>query len=593
MLYVKQKLNKIKVSILDWLKDNLSAIKRYSTLGGLVLILWILVFYFANSKSCTFSFITKDIDSLRTLISSIFQGLSAFFAIIVSVSLLVTQLAYGAFSPRLMPNFLRNKTLVTVTLLFVGALSLNLFLLAYLTPQTVSVLLPVIFIDLVVSLIAIIAVIPASFELFNLAHPIRIGWSLIERFDARYFEAVSFKSKDLIDDSLPLLQSVTVKSIKEADTDFALRIIVSFDDTLSKHMNEANAKSFADYFSSYIRKVSISASEQNEERLLIELMFMNEELESKAMESSGYLSNSWASYNGSTFVGNIIYIIELAIKNRQPKVVGMCFGALHRLRKKAVSLLPPDNEISTFILGDHFRNKKEGEPNITGEHRRNEHIFEYIQRTYFDINATLASIALEHSPRSMGSFIREMYSDHYPFADLEEVEYDKHKKAIKRIAYSGLYNLTRITRTALKEGVNLADEVASGLHSPNHHLLKVDPKLVEGHIDVLGHLLIESIQYDMYDADPESTIYSTGVVLRSFSRPNAPDKITIKLLNHLEKALEILTRKQGEYPSPLFDKIKKNLCEEIATAKNWHKSSDAIKNKVDAILAKYPDDIES
>lgn len=554
-------------------------------LFGIVLGCWALVAYLSNLGTCDFILITDDIDSLRTLVASAFQGLAAFFAIIVSVSLLVTQLAYGTFSPRLMPNFLKNKTLVITSFLFIGALSLNLFLLAYLSQETIHALQPIILLDLVVSLVAIVAVIPASFQLFNLAHPMTVGWDLIQRFNSRYFSEVPFKSKDATDSSLPLLQSLTIKSIKEADTDFALRLIGSFENAVSKHITETNAKDFANYFGGYIRKVATTASELNEEQLLIQLMYMNEELEEKAMVSDNYLLSSWSSFRGSTFVGNIAFIIELGIKNRHPNVVGMALGAQHRLRNKAVLKLAPDSEISTFILGEYFRNKNEGKPDITDQHRNNEHIYEYIQKTYFDVNSRFASTALETSPRSTERFVREIYSHYYAFADLPNRT--QHNEAIERIIYGDLYRLTRITRTALKEGVNLADEVATGLQEMGHYLIEIDPKLVEGHIDILGHLLIESIQHDMYDADPDSIIYSTGVVLRTFSRP-APDNLTIKLLGHLDKALSILTRKHKEYPSPLYEKMKKELYDEIETAKKWHEASVEIKTKIDLILGKYP-----
>ncbi len=583
-----KKYEEITSSVTKWVKNNALEIKKYLIPFGVVVICWAIVTFLANTQSCHVIFITDDLDSLRTLIASAFQGLAAFFAIIVSVSLLVTQLAYGTFSPRLMPNFLENKVLVTTGLLFIGALSLNLFILAYLSPETVEVLQTIILVTLATSVLAIIAVVPASFALFKLAHPMTVGWNLIRRFDSRYFDAVPFKSDKAIDSSLPLLQSLTIKAIKEADTDFAKRLIGSFDDTLSKHFSVANAKKFSDYFGSYIRKVAITASELDEEQLLIQLMYMNEELEEKAMASDQYLLDSRSSHNGSTFVGNIAFIIELSIKNRHHHVVGMALGALHRLRNKVILRLSPDNEMSSFILGEHFRSKKDGKPNITDQHRKNEYIFEYIQRTYFSINIGFATTALEHNPRSVERFIREISSHRYSFSDLANK--DQHREAIKRIAYNDLYNLVRITRSALKANVNLADCIATDLQEADDYLLEIDTNLVEGYIDILGHLIIESIQYDMYDADPDSIIYSTGVVLRSFSKPNAPDEITVRLLNHLDKALEVLAKKQDKYPSPLYEKMRNKLCDEISTAKNWHKESVEIGMKVDTILKKFNPD---
>jgi hypothetical protein len=579
----------IKEKIKKYLKINLPPKKRILILISVATVVWGLFFYFAYFEKCRFYFLTKDIDSLRVLISSIFQGLSTFFAIVISISLLVTQLTYGTFSPRLMPDFLKNRILVITSSLFIGALILNILLLSLLSPQTIDSLIPIILIDLIISMMAIIFIIPASLELFNLVNPMYIGHDLMRRFNESYFKSISAKRRDSLDNTLPLLQTITVKFIKEADTDMALRLIGSFEEKISKNINEGNYKIFADYFGSYIKKVSLLASEQNEEQILRQLMFMNEELEKKAMGSNQYLLDSWRCFKGFTFFGNIIFLIELAIKNKQPEVISMCLGSLYRLRKEAVSILPIDTEISDFIRRKHYINKdSEKEPKITDTQRNNGYIFEHIQKTYFDIDSELASIALEYYPQSSKRFIRNIYDHHYPFTDSEE-KYTNHKMALERIIYSDLYNTTRITRTALKKGINLADEIASVLHFPSDHLLRLDYKILEGHINILGHLFIESIKYDMYDSDPESTIYSIGVVLRSFSGPEAPDDITIKLLEYLDKALNILVKKQAEYPSPLFDRIKENLLEEIETAKKWHKSSEKIKEKVGNILSRYED----
>src|SRR3989338_1186085 len=116
-------------------------------LSLLVIALWCLSLYFLNRGVIDFQWFVSNVDSLRATFGSIFQGLAAFFAIVISVSLLVAQLAYGSFSPRLMPNFLKNRAFLTVVFLFVGALSLNVIILSNLTDQTLPSLTPIVILD--------------------------------------------------------------------------------------------------------------------------------------------------------------------------------------------------------------------------------------------------------------------------------------------------------------------------------------------------------------------------------------------------------------------------------------------------------------
>src|SRR3989344_4136673 len=164
-------------------------------LSVLVLALWCISFLSLNLNGEVLRWFVSDVESLRALLASIFQGLAAFFAIVISVSLLVAQLAYGSFSPRLMPNFLKNRAFLTVVFLFIGTLSLNAILLSILTEQTVSNLIPLILFNLVLSLVALVSVIPASFILLHSAHPMKIGWDLVEQFNGEYFKKISLNGR--------------------------------------------------------------------------------------------------------------------------------------------------------------------------------------------------------------------------------------------------------------------------------------------------------------------------------------------------------------------------------------------------------------
>lgn len=557
-------------------------------LGLLVITLWVASLYFLNRGTTDFQWFIYNVDALRATFGSIFQGLAAFFAIVISVSLLVAQLAYGSFSPRLMPNFLKNRAFLAVVFLFVGTLSFNAILLSIITEQTVLNLVPLILFNLVLSLTAIVSVIPASFILLHSAHPMKIGRDLIEQFNDKYFNQISLDGRRGVpdDDDLPLLQSLIVKSLREADTDYAQRLLGSFCERVEDHISDDNAVVFAGYFDSFFKKVAFIASQENEEGTLQQLVFANEALEKKVGSSKKYLSDSDTRYEAS-FARNILYIIELSIKNRHNRTLGLAQGAMWRLQEALTPSIPPDNEIATFRTVFHFRNKEGVEKSQnTGEHYRNERIYEYIVGVFFESNVALATETLRlHNAEAIHHFVRDIFRSRYT---LEKLNQSTHKEVIKHIAYSEFFNLSRLSRLIAKSNVSIADDIAIGVHEARDFYLKVDPKLAESYIDLLGQLLIETTEREVPSSDPTATFYWAGVALRMFLN-SAPPELPIKLLGYFEKVLDIIKKKQNVSSSPILNKMKETICEEIASVRKYEDVDKTVLEKANTILARFPE----
>src|SRR3989339_572278 len=158
----------------------------------LIFVLWysmILISNFHNTDS--WFLFTADSESLRSLLISAFQGLASFFAITISVSLLVTQLAFGSFSPRLISSFFKNKIFLISSFLFLFSLSLNFILLSILQDSTVHKLIPFVVIDLILTIITLISIVPTTLELLISIDPKKIGLDLIKKFDPNYFKNIS------------------------------------------------------------------------------------------------------------------------------------------------------------------------------------------------------------------------------------------------------------------------------------------------------------------------------------------------------------------------------------------------------------------
>jgi hypothetical protein len=552
----------------------------------MVLVIWCFSILLLNKGTTYFQWFITDVEGLRVTLGSIFQGLASFFAIVVSVSLLVAQLAHGSFSPRLMPNFLRDRTFLSFVFLFIGTLTLNAILLSLLTEENAYLLIPLILLDLILSTASFISVIPVSFALLNSAHPMKIGWDLIERFNGKYFEGIYQNgTRDFIDDiNLPPLQSLIIKSLREADTDYAQKLIGSLRAKLEGHITDDNAVSFANYFDSFFKKISFVASQENEEGVLQQIVFTNEALEKKAAKSKKYLSDTDTRYEAS-FARNILFVIELCIKNRHDRTLGLAQGAMWRLQEAIITSIPPDNEIADFRTILHLRHKNRPETNNQDIHYANERIFEYIKGVYFSSNSIMAIEALrQHNSEALHHFTRDIFRSRHSLGKLGK---STHREVIHRIAYSEFFNLSRISHLAIKNNINIAEDVAVGLQEAQDFLMEVSPKLIESYVDLLGQLMIEVTERDVRSDDPNTLFFWSGVVLRGFLHQE-PANIPIKILEYFEKVLEILQKKQGASSNPMLKTMEETICEEIASVRNYKNCDATIQSKAEIILAKLP-----
>lgn len=553
----------------------------------IVIIIWFLSLVFLNKNQTSFSWFLSDINSLRALFGSLFQGLASFFAIVISVTLLVAQLAYGSFSPRIMPNFLRDSSFLSLIFLFITALCIDLVLLLFLTENTLHNFFILIVLGLFLSITALISVVPVSFMLLRSAHPMKIAREVIDRFNDEYFKKIDSSTREALmnDGDLPLIQSLIVKALRDADTDYAMRLLGSFEAQIIAHLNDDNAVNYSNYFSSFFKKIIFVASQENEESVLEQMVFMNEAFETKVIKSNAYLSNSDMRYETS-FAKNILYIIELSIENDHNKVLGRAKGAIHRLRDKIISSIPPEDEIATYRTVKHFRDKKDEKlEENQGIHYSNERISEYILAVYFESYSVMAMRSLEIGNfGAMKDFIREIFRTHYA---LDKLDPNKYGEMVRRVSYTTFFSLSRLANLSAKKNVSISDEVAVGIQEARDFYTRIDPKLAESYIDLLGGLMIDITEKETPNEDPSSTFYWSGVVLRMSLHLSSPD-ISIKLLNFFQKVLNIIEEKQKTSLSPLLEKMKDTICDEIVSVRRYEKVDESITKKVDEVLAPYP-----
>ena len=256
------------------------------------------------------------------------------------------------------------------------------------------------------------------------------------------------------------------------------------------------------------------------------------------------------------------------------------------MREKAVASIPPDESIATFRTVKRLREKNGVDERNQDEHYANERAFEYICGVYFDSNHSLATEALNAQNAEMARhFTREIFRTRYP---LEKLNNTTHKEVISRIAYSDFYNLSRLVQHSLNCNISIADDVANGIREERDFIAKIDPKLAEGYIDLLGQLLIDTMERNVPSSDPNSTFFWAGIALRiHISIP--PPQLAVKLLTYFEKVLFIIKERQAKSYSPMLEKIKETICREVASVRKYNEADKTISDKAEAILAQYPD----
>ncbi|MES2006659.1 MAG: hypothetical protein V4436_00960 [Patescibacteria group bacterium] len=560
-----------------------------TTLG--VLGIWVLVLIFVNADAiCGFLWFSSDAETLRAVLGSAFQGLAAFFAIIISISLAVTQMAYGSFSPRLLRDFfLKDRQFFITAILFILALSLNLILLSFVSAGTARIIAGFVLIDLVLSLGALISVIPSAMALLQSIDPMNIGWGLIKKFDDAYFdkiESVGGRKGPMDDSNLPLLQTLIVRAIKEADTDYAQRLIGSFEEKLLAQVKRGGAKIYARYFNSFFKKIIFTASEEREGDILEQLIFVNERLEEEASKSADYRRSSGGVLESPSFAQNIIFISENAIINDSVSLLGTAWGAMARLRTKIAPLMPADDEIATFRTVKHFQKKTDSPLENTPTEFEKEQEYENINRTYFQYSGLLAQKALEvQNIPALHRLVRDIFFARH---DLERLNTPEHKEAVKRISYALLFSLKSITHPAIEKGINIANEVASGTEESADFFLAVDPKLAEGFVDLLGELMVEMVNKKLLNNDPNATIYWAGVALRMFLvKGKGTPAVALKLLGYFEDIFKTIETKQKAGKDPMLEKLKETAAEEVVSLRNYPDSDSEVLKKAEEIISKY------
>src|SRR3989344_1550160 len=258
----------------------------------ITLSFWFVIFVFSNSTLDFFAeqgiisqltFITKDIDTVRYLLSSIFQGLAALLALVISIMFVVAQFVASHYSSRFIKYLVREKWFVWNISFFIIVLVINLILLSFVSKITVQMIPAVILlIDMVLSVGAVIVIMNLAFSFTRAMDPHNIARRLLKNLELRFADKDFFNDRRKAADSevMILVEAFVIKSVKVGDSDIARRMIGSLlGEIVKKYLTVVSYKNLVAYVTPFIKKIAIIAAHERDEAVLKQIIAECEELE--------------------------------------------------------------------------------------------------------------------------------------------------------------------------------------------------------------------------------------------------------------------------------------------------------------------------
>jgi hypothetical protein len=541
------------------------------TILALILI-WLGMVAFFNwnflVRSASFSqylFITQDVDSIRYLLSSAFQGLAALFALTISVSFVVAQLA-SSYSPRLVMKIVRKRWFVFGLTLFVVSLTYNLFLLSFVTNETVIGFKPWLLFGNVLDIASIIFIIPFVFLFIRTIDPWELSQGLAKKFNEAYFEKMTKKRE--VDDTLPLFQTFVIKGLENGDLDMVSVVLSTFFSQLEKFITSENYHLVATYFKPFFYKLIRKATEYKENTILEQLIFSFERVQNKITSSDFMKVSKFQDEYFSSMPHMILFLMNESIKFGDGEMLGVGFGALSRLEKKLVPMMPVDDVISEIRSMKEMMNKNYDYRNGQEEYD-NDNIFEYIDNVFLaDEMVMLAETAIKiRNKKATSRIIRHIFYARHDIFSLDE----KRIEVKKRIFGSLPYHLREIMKSASNNSMGITDNIVTGTQELLREIVDMDSRTAEYYVSLMCDALMLMIKKEYFTTSPEWILNMAGAVGRGIiSKKNKEvGKITKEIIETFKRILALIDERSKKSIGSEYEKIRNEIATQLKSFQSW------------------------
>lgn len=558
-LAIAKKISKVK----EFIKQQDFYYKLTFVLSTIAILFWILIVLISGNHLL----ITKNLDSLRYLLSSAFQGLAALFALIISVAFVVTQFLSFNYSSRLSFWFVRKPWFVSGISLFIIALLSNFLLLSFIEQNTIDNIYFLLVINNILTVTAVLYVIPFVYLFIQGVHPMNVCRELLDRIDKSFFEKINSKERDDFDktiNTLSVVQATIIKNIDNGDDDMARRLVGTLGSIIEENICEENYKAVSSIFFQMFKKVVSSAAQKDEIGVLEEILNLCEDVHSKK-NSDNFLKHC-NKYDGQSFLQLIIFIVKQSAKHNLSEPYSTAiFGCLSRLREKLIPAIPKDDEISSF------RNRKITESVYVDNesiHYQNDRLFDFVKSILIESVVDVGIDAImQHNEKYSSDIVIFLQNLVYEAKKLDGF----HVEAKKDILYSIIFGVQKLSGAAQREKINIFDTIISNFERFLDVVVEIDFDISKYTLQLLLDSMRIIVDDELYNNSPAYALnyigtFGRGIIARGNSKPS----FFINMIFEEFKRLIIIINRKSEFSTnPVLGATKKEIATQLDSLVEW------------------------
>jgi len=564
----------------------------------ITLSFWFVIFVFSNSTLDFFAeqgiisqltFITKDIDTVRYLLSSIFQGLAALLALVISIMFVVAQFVASHYSSRFIKYLVREKWFVWNISFFIIVLVINLILLSFVSKITVQMIPAVILlIDMVLSVGAVIVIMNLAFSFTRAMDPHNIARRLLKNLELRFADKDFFNDRRKAADSevMILVEAFVIKSVKVGDSDIARRMIGSLlGEIVKKYLTVVSYKNLVAYVTPFIKKIAIIAAHERDEAVLKQIIAECEELEKstpfpKLTQQVGMFDVSLGSL--------IANVGEIAVNNKLTDSLVDVLVAISRLAEIVIPQISVDSENSEFRIRPALREGAKF-PKNNPEHYQNRHVFEQVEKVYVKSFSSLASLAIgEGLEEQASSAIRWMSHTVYPIIKLDGARQEAKLDLLRSIAFE----YDNLARAALDKRVNVFEEIGGGIETFTREAGNVDDFILKYSTKTMSDIIQQMLEKDIFLNSIRRVFWDFSLLSRWFQEPETKgaNDVIYNFISTCDNLVKSIDKKLKDGHNPALFDLRNQIAEELLGLRRTRPNSLNRKTTamLDKLLKKWP-----
>lgn len=486
--------------------------------------------------------ISHETDTIRYLLSSGFQGLSALFGLVISITFITTQWVSLKYSDRSIFWIVKKIWFRFGLALFALALFSNFVILSFLdnilAHQSLFVA------NNVITLASILYIVPYTYLFLESAHPFKYASEHIKGCDESFFKNISQNDDDKTS-KVAVLLTTTSKFIEGSDFDAANRMIWSVCDVLKKHITPSNYEQVSSLFFPFFDRIINISQENQTPDIVRHTMHGIWKVHENLIPVDLIKAKGWL-YSEQTLLDVLLKILEYSALNNQNALLNsVLHGVIGKLFKKYLDKMPTDAEIDEENEGRH----------------QNMNFERHVELVFFQKIGEIALKAIHKQKReSATKILRFILLYKYDILKMDNL----HKKISRQLMYQALFETNNAFAAAAQYRVNVFSETV-------HELEQIasaddaDDDIQEYATELILNALAYSIEDDGFKASLEFSLSEVGALARGWIRKDTTHyaERLENIIDFYAKVLNKVLSEIDESLDPSLNRIKKKIYTEL------------------------------